>query len=78
MEGLKRFTVWFRDLNRGEVRQERLHAFHFGEGEWSGGKKGHGTILCTSPKAVESPKEVRWLWEERRRMEGTLAMAILF
>ena len=54
------------------MRQERLHAFHFGEGEWSGGKKGHGTILCTSPKAVVPPKEVRWLWEEKRRMEGTL------
>jgi hypothetical protein len=45
MEGLKRFTVWFWDLNRREARQERLHAFHVGEGRWPGGEKGHGTIL---------------------------------
>jgi hypothetical protein len=45
MEGLKRFTVWFWDLNRREARQKRLHAFHVGEDRWRGGEKRDGTIL---------------------------------
>ena len=58
MEGLKRFTVWFWDLNRREARQERLHAFHVGRADGRVGRKDMGQSFEPLQRVV-SLKEVR-------------------